>query len=53
MTRELVDTMRADSARPDLCQTVEIEGASHYYGGCEALLTEALINWMRGLDSAD
>lgn len=49
MTRELVETMRTNSARPDLCQLVEIEGASHYYAGYETLLTETLINWIRGL----
>ena len=46
MTRELVETMRANSPRPDLCVLEEIEGASHYYSGCENQLTEVLTGWM-------
>lgn len=49
MTPELVETIRANSGRPDLCQLVEIEEASHYYSGRETLLTETLINWIKGL----
>jgi pimeloyl-ACP methyl ester carboxylesterase len=49
MTRELVETMRANSGRPELCELVEIEGASHYYSGCENQLTEALTGWMSRL----
>lgn len=50
ITRELINTMLANSARPDLVQIVEIEGASHYYTGCESFLTETLVDWMKGLD---
>ncbi len=49
MTSELVKTMQANSRRPDLCELVEIEGASHYYSGCENQLTEALTVWMSRL----
>ena len=51
MTRELVENMRTNSKRPDLCQLVEIEGASHYYSGCENQLGETLVNWMQQLKS--
>jgi len=51
MTRELAETMRANSARSDVCKYVEIEGASHYYSGCEIQLIETLVDWIGTLES--
>jgi len=50
ITRELVETIRANARQLELCQLVEIEGASHYYSGCENTLTETLINWIKSLE---
>jgi pimeloyl-ACP methyl ester carboxylesterase len=49
ITGELVQTIKRNCARPDLCQVVELEGASHFYENQEPALAQILLDWVRKL----
>lgn len=50
VSSELLQRIQARSARPEATTIIEIEGADHFYDGCQDRLGEAILKWMEDLE---
>ncbi|NPV92917.1 MAG: alpha/beta fold hydrolase [Firmicutes bacterium] len=47
VSRRLLQTIRHNAGDPRRCGIVEVEGADHFYKGCEEQLSQVIIEWLR------
>lgn len=49
ITSELMETIKTECGNPDLCQTIDLEGANHFYVGHEEILGDIIAKWLSDL----
>jgi pimeloyl-ACP methyl ester carboxylesterase len=52
VTSQLMETIKKEYDYPDLCQSIELEGANHFYYGHEELLGDTVVGWLNNLIKA-